>query len=130
MFNNDIVKKVLLFYLDFIEDKRPIILYYKTRSPYDFACDILVNNPTIKKKRVFKIVGFKLISGTVPLRELRNMFFKQNYRSWNKMLKDLALVKLPKQDSPFKPIRDAIEKFQPLKLVDFKHKMLNNDKYN
>ncbi|PIY72617.1 hypothetical protein COY87_00020 [Candidatus Roizmanbacteria bacterium CG_4_10_14_0_8_um_filter_33_9] len=126
LFNEDISKKVLLHYLDFIEDRRPKILDYKTKTAFDFACDVVLSNPHISSKKALEIVGFKQISDIVSMREMKKIFSKQNSYSWNRIVKEIKKINLPKRNSPFWLIRKEIEQFKPLKLVDFESKIYNN----
>ena len=49
-------------------------------------------------------------------------------RSWYRLIAEAKNIKLPATVSPFALIRDNLTRFEPLKLVDFQDKMLNNDK--
>jgi hypothetical protein len=128
LFNQKTSQKVLLHYLDLLETQRPALLDYKAENPRDILASLIINNPSMKKNRILCLYGLKIALDTITLRELRVMFSKSNSRSWYRLMSEAKNVKLPVTISPFKIIRDDLTKFEPLRLVDFQDRMINNDK--
>ncbi len=130
LFNKNISQQILLHYLDELESKRPPLLDYKLTSSKDLLSSIIVGNPKLKLKQILQMHDLKYLLDTITLRELRSMFGKYNDRSWQRLMADAAKLSLPKSKSPFMLLRENLTTFEPLRLVDFQGKMLNNDKYD
>ncbi|HEX6977107.1 MAG TPA: hypothetical protein VF185_01945 [Patescibacteria group bacterium] len=130
LFSSQISQKVLLHYLNEIEQQRLPLLDYST-SDKALLADLVINNPSLGIKRTLQLYGFKQALNNVSIRELRTMFGKCSSNSWYRLMSDANKVKPLPHPSPFKVIRDNLERFEPLNIVDFQDdKMLNNDKYN
>lgn len=120
LFKPALSKKVLLHYLDEIENKRPILLDYKKTSAKSFLATIIFNNPRLSAKQVLQLLGLKYALESATLRELRNMFAHCTKRSWYQLIADTKKVMLPHTASPFWNIREHLIKFKPLKLEKFR----------
>jgi hypothetical protein len=72
----------------------------------------------------------KQVFDTMTPRELRTMFNGYSQRTWYRLISDAKRINLPPTISPLNVVRQHLNSFQPLKLVDFQGIMLNNDKYN
>ncbi|HEX8931567.1 MAG TPA: hypothetical protein VF810_00250, partial [Patescibacteria group bacterium] len=72
--------------------------------------------------------GLKYALDSITSRELRAMFGKYNERSWYRLISDAKKIKLPTTTNPLGIINKHLVSFEPLKLVDFQDKMINNDK--
>lgn len=107
-------KKVLLYYLDEIERRRPVLLDYKASDKALLAA-LFVHNPDMKQKQIFQVYGLKKALEVVNLRELRNMFGKQAERNWYRLMEDVQKVKLPTLQSPFGVVREQLVKFKVIK---------------
>ncbi len=77
-----------------------------------------------------QLYGLKQAFDSIMPRELRNMFNKYGQRSWYRFVAEAKTIKLPTTRCPLGIVRNHLNRFEPLKLVDFQDKMLNNDKYN
>ncbi len=130
LFTAQISQKVLLYYLSELEKRRPKIIDYQTKRSKALLADIIVNNPTLGAQKTLQLFGLKQAIDAITPRELRAMFGNQSTRSWYRLITDAKTVKLPATQSPFRIVRERLNKFEPLKLVDFQDKMINNDKYN
>ncbi|MDR3646319.1 MAG: hypothetical protein P4L22_02125 [Candidatus Babeliales bacterium] len=118
LFKPSISKKVLLHYLDEIENKRPALLDYQVTSDKGLLSDLVFYNPDLGPKQVLQMYGLKKALGVVNLRELRTLFGAYSDRSWYRLIADANKIRLPLVNDSFKPIRDCVLKFKPLKLVD------------
>ncbi|MCR4330217.1 MAG: hypothetical protein NUV65_06770 [Candidatus Roizmanbacteria bacterium] len=130
LFNSDIAKQVLIHYLDEIESKRLLLFDYKPTSSKSLLADLIINNPNIGIRKTIQLYGLKQIFDSTTPRELRNMFSKYGQRNWYRLIAEAKAIKLPTSQSPLKVVLEHLNKFEPLKLVDFQDKMLNNVKYN
>lgn len=130
LFSQDISQKVLLHYLEELEDKRLPLFDYKPSSPKSLLADLIIRNPRLGLKRTIQLYGLKQVFDTMTPRELRTMFNGYSQRTWYRLISDAKKVNLPPTISPLDIVRQHLNSFQPLKLVDFQGIMLNNDKYN
>lgn len=130
LFSSDISQRVLLHYLDELEKQRPKLLDYKASNPRALLADLIINNPRLGAKRTIQLFGLKNAFDVVTPRELRVMFGNYSTRSWYRLFAEAKRVNIPPTKSPFRVIREQLIHFEPLKLVDFRDKMLTNDKYN
>ncbi len=130
LFSQDISQKVLLHYLDELESKRLPLFDYKPSSPKSLLADLVIRNPKLGLKRTIQLYGLKQVFDTMTPRELRTMFNGYSQRTWYRLISDAKKINLPPTISPLNVVRQHLNSFQPLKLVDFQGIMLNNDKYN
>lgn len=130
LFSTSISKKVLLNYINEIESKRLTLFDYKPANSKVLLAELIVQNPDLKLKRIMQIIGLKQVFDTVNPRELRTMFGNKSPRSWYRLIAEAKAIKLPPTQSPLTIIREHLNIFEPLKLVDFQEKMLNNVKYD
>ena len=129
LFSSAISQRILLHYLDEMESKRPRLLDLKAGNPKTFLADFVVNNPGLGPSKTLQVFGLKQALDTTTPRELRAMFGKYSQRSWYRLMAETKKFNLPATRSPFGVIREHLTRFEPLKLVDFQDKMINNDKY-
>jgi hypothetical protein len=117
LFKTNIARKVLLHYLDEIENARPALLDFKVNNTKSLLVALIFNNPTLSPRRILQLYGLKLALDTVSIRELRTMFGAYNKRSWYRLIadmKDVSITRQPTSSNPFKVIRDCLEKFEKL----------------
>lgn len=129
LFNSKISQAVLLYYLDYIEQYRPMLLDYNSRDIKSLLPDIIVNNPNFSMSKQFMLYGLKQAMDMYDMRDLRKMFGKQKNREWYRLIDKSTNIHLPKIQDTFGTLRKHLTEFKPLKLVDFQNQMLNNDKY-
>jgi len=131
LFNTEIAKRVLLYHLDLIESSYPKLLYFKPKSNKDFIAQFVIDNPKAKLKDSLLALGFYLALEDIGTREIRELLKRYPASSWYSFIKRMnGFTYTKNRPSPFELIRNAINEFKPISLVDFRHKMLNNDKYN
>lgn len=129
LFKEEIAKKILLFYLDYVESNYPKPLYFNPKSSEDFIAQFQVDNPKAKIKDPFTTLGFSIAVRETNTREVKEMLKKHPTSSWYSFIKRINSFSYPKnKPSTFETLRNAINEFKPMKLVDFQAKMLNNDK--
>lgn len=129
LFSPEISQKVLFYYLDEIEKRRLPLLDYKTSNPKALMTDIIMQNPSLGPTKVIQLFGLKQAFDSMNPRELRLMLGRGKDRSWYRLIAQAKAIKLPITKSPLSIVRDNLVKFEPLRLVDYQDKMLNNDKY-
>ena len=127
LFKKDISQKVLLYYLDELEVTYPMLLYYN-KEPKRFLMDFIVNNPDASLKKAIQALGLRILLEDMGIREFRQIISKYKRTSWYKLNKEVREYTYP-QERPLEVLRETINQFTPLKLVDFQDKMINNDKY-
>ncbi len=71
LFKPAISKKVLLYYLDELENKRPFLLDYKHKSEKELLADLIFNNSSLGPKRILQIYGLKHAIDAINIGELR-----------------------------------------------------------
>lgn len=130
LFDPSVSQKVLLQVLHQLEGKRLPLFDYKTTTPKALLADIIVRNPKLGIRQKIQIFGLKQAFEMVNPRELRAMFGKSSQKGWYRLIADAKAVKLPISQSPFGVIHEHLNRFEPLKLVDFKDYLINNDKYD
>lgn len=131
LFKKDIAQKVLIYYLDLIEDNYPKSLYFEPKTTKDFVSQFIIDNPTMKLKDLFLANGFHNILKELSVREIREMTKRTPVSSWYRFYRQINSYNYSKNKaSVFEPIRKSLNEFEPLKTVDFQAQMLNNDKYN
>jgi len=131
LFRKEIAQKVLLHYLDLIEDNYPKVLSFQPKSTKDFISQFVIDNPTKKIKDSVLACGFRNMLSELSVREIRELHNRTPISSWYRFFQQMNGYNYTiNKDSVFKPIRDSINEFKPLRTVDFQSQMLNNDKYN
>lgn len=130
LFSQNISQQVLLHYLSEMEKQRPKLLDYRVSNPKALLADLIINNSKQKPLKILQSFGLKQALATITPRELRAMFSKYTDRSWYRLFAEAKSIQLPITKSPFDVIRKNLTSFEPLKLVDFQDKMINNVKYN
>ena len=120
LFKPAISKKVLLHYLDELNNKRPIFLDYKKTNTRSLLVDLIFNNPGLGPSQILRLIGLKYVLESITCRELRTMFANYNKRSWYRLMAETKKVKLPEIQNPFGIIKEHLIKFKPLRLEKFK----------
>lgn len=130
IFNQDTAKRVLLHYINEIEQAYPPLLTYHYDSPKKFFERLLIANPKLKPTQVLELMGFRMLLEEVGVREYRQMTKRYGNYYWYSLNQKMKKLNYTNEISVFSLLRKQITDFKPLKLVDFQNKMLNNDKYN
>lgn len=128
LFNQNIAQKVLLHYLDNIDQARPTLVDYAPKTPSELLAELAINNPTLSSTRILQIFGLKQALNSLNIRELRAILGNRKPTTWYKLMAVVQKLNLPTRPNPLAVIRNSIQDFKPLKLLDYKSQMLNNDK--
>ena len=130
LFNTEISKKVLSYYLNEIEVTYPKMLYFKPKTTKDFLAQFIIDNPKSKLNDSILALGFYTALDDVSTREIRELLKRYPLSSWYSFIKRMNSFNYTQnKSSPFQVIKNAINEFKPLKLVDYQDELLNNDKY-
>lgn len=116
LFKPALSKKILLHYLNELESRRPPLLDYKSATDKGLLTTLIVLNPTMSPKQILQLYGLKMALQVANPRELRTMFAKCSERSWYRLMADANKVRLPMTSSPFKVIREQLERFNMIRL--------------
>ena len=127
LFSKSTAQKILMHYINEIEASYPKILSYTATNPKDFLTELILHNPRVPPKKALQMLGLRVFLTENGIRDFREMFRRQDKTNWYKLQAELKQYIYPKQESPLKILRDAIEEFKPLKLVDFKINSINNN---
>jgi len=130
IFNQDIAKKVLIHYIDEIEEAYPSLLSYQYDSPKKFFSGFLRTNPKIKLTYALKMLGLRILLDEVGVREFREITKYYGNSAWYSLNKEMKAITQTDEPSVFSLLREQINKFNALKLLAIQDKMLNNVKYN
>lgn len=128
LFSSRISQTILTCYLHEMESRRPALLDYQNNKPRELLADLAINNPSLSPKQILQVFGLKQALEIFGMREVRVIFGKCSDRSWYRLVSDANKVRLPMVKDTFGTIRNHLNEFKPLKLVDFQDEMLNNDK--
>jgi len=130
IFNQDTAKKILLYYLNEIEEACPPLLIYQYDSPKKFFQELLTANPELKPTQALELTAFRALLDEIGIREYRQIIKRHGDYYWYSLNKKMKKLKQTNEVSLFSMLRNQLTEFKPLKLVDFQDKMLNNDKYD
>lgn len=130
IFNRDTAKKVLLHYINEIEEAYPPLLTYQYGSPKKFFAGFLTANPKIKLTPALKMLGLRTLLDEIGIREFREMTKRYGNSAWYSLNKEMKGLGNTDEISVFSLLRKQINTFEPLKLLANNGKMLNNDKYD
>ena len=109
----------MLHYLDEIENKRSPLLDFKTTDDKTFLSKLSFNNPTLKPKQAMALFGLKKALEATTIRELKNLFGKENQQNWYRFLTEIDAVSLPSKQISLGFIRAHIMQFKPVKLTSY-----------
>lgn len=128
LFSSMLSQAVLLYYLDDLESRRPVIIDYQTSSPKALLADLIINNPTLGPVKTLQLFGLKLAVDSIGIRGLRAMLKKSSARSWYRLMAESMKISLPKNPvSTFLVIRQSLDTFEAVKLNAY-NDLINNDK--
>lgn len=130
LFNQDIAQKVLLHYLNEIEQAYPPLFAYEYNTPKKFFEDILISNPTLKPTQALELMGFRTLLNEIGVREYRQIIKNHGDYYWYSLNKKMKALKQGKDVNVFSMLKDRINKFEPIRQLAYHGKMINNDKYD
>lgn len=119
-----------MHYLSEIKKNRIQIIDYKNAGLRDFISTLVLNNSDLSSTKILQIIGLKTAIESFNIREFRQMISKGNDKSWYRFIEQVKELKLPVIKNPLSVLEENLIRFEPLHLVDYQPKMLNNDKYN
>ena len=128
LFSQSIAQKVLIHYLDTKDRARPSLLDYAPKTPSELLAELAISNPSLSSSRILQLFGLKQALNSLDVRELRAILGNRKPTSWYKLMVVVQNLNLPKCPNPLAVIRNSIQDFKPLKLLDYQSQMLNNDK--
>lgn len=130
IFCQDTAKRVLLHYINEIEEAYPPLLTYQYDSPKKFFERLLIANPKIKPTQALELMGFRMLLEEIGVREYRQMTKRYGSYYWYSLNQKMKKLNYTDEISVFSLLKKQITDFKPMKLLDFQNKMLNNDKYD
>jgi hypothetical protein len=122
VFRKDIAQKVLLHYMGAIEKGYPLILSYDCKDANDFLSDFIIHNPKAGLKKAIQMLGLRVLIDKVGVREFREITSKYGKANWYRLNKEMLSLNYPQKEDTFAPIRQCLEEFKPLRLIDFSNK--------
>ena len=122
LFRKEIAQKVLLYYMGVIEKGYPAILSYDCKDAKDFLSDFIIHNPKSGLKKAIQMLGLRTAINEVGIREFREVTSKYGKANWYRLNKEMQSLYYPQKEDTFAPIRQCLEEFKPLKLIDFSNK--------
>ncbi len=120
IFKPTISKKVLLHYVDFIEQKRSQISNFKPSSDQALLSTLIVYNPSAKPKDILSCIGYKKLLETMTADEIKKLFKKQHERSWNRMISTFDNLIVPTGHNSFEIIKKQISRYKAFRLKNNK----------
>lgn len=111
-----ISKKVLLYYVDLIEQKRSKIFDFKASSDQALLSTLIVYNPSIKPKDILACIGYKKLLETMTADEIKRLLHKQHTRNWERIMSIFNNFVAPTTHNSFEIIRQQIERYKPIKI--------------
>ncbi len=129
MFSETVTKKVLLHYVSLIENARPAFFDYQFGSKIDLLAELRVNKPSTSPTTLLAVACLKqAVDQGATLGEIREIVAPESNVQWRKLVKEAKLIPTPHVEQSLAILRSQIEGYRPLRLVDFKDKLINNDK--
>lgn len=119
LFSSKIAQKVMFNFLNQLEKARPLFLDDKPQKNMELLPTIVTNNPNFPPGKLFMFYGLKLAMDRYDIRELKRMFSKNKYRSWQRLINESQEINLSKTQDTFGTLRKHLTEFQPLKLVNY-----------
>lgn len=119
IFSKDTAQKVLLYYLNEIEEAYPPLLIYQYDSPKKFFERLLIANPKLKPTQALEMTGFRSLLDEIGVREYRQMIKRHGDYYWYSLNKKMKKLNKADEVSVFSVLREELTEFKPLKLVDF-----------
>jgi hypothetical protein len=122
LFKREIAQKVLLHYMTGIEKTYPPILSCDYKDARTFLSNQLINNRKTGLRKALQMLGARVIVEEVGIREFREITKKFGKATWYRLNKEMVTIGYISDQQPFATIRQCLEEFKPLKLIDFQSK--------
>lgn len=130
IFKQDTAQKVLLHFIDEIEEAYPPLLTYQYKGLKKFIEELMISNPKLNPKQALELTAFRGLLEEMGVREYREMMKMHGNYHWYSLNDKMKKLKRKDAKSVFSLLRDQINIFAPVKLLAIQDEMLNNDKYN
>lgn len=105
------------------------LLGYKPKDNRDLLTQLLACNPHLTTKQAIQFLGLKLAIEEMGIRDFRQVTERGNKKrsnAWYKLHKEASELAWPQSHySPLTPVREAIAKFEPVKLKDYESEVYN-----
>ncbi len=116
LFQKTIAQKILLYYLDEIENKYPKILTLKDKTADGFIAQFCIDNPKAKIKDALLAFGYLKALEEISTRELRGLFGKYPVSSWYSLRQQMdGYNHAVNPIKPLQVVRDSINEFVSVK---------------
>jgi len=113
-------KRVLLETLDKIIASYPIIPNEQTNE--EFYAELITKNPTLNYRKSLAFLGATVLTNEIGARKFREVTSKFGDKSWYRLNADIKKINITKTN-PFKYLRDEVDVFETIRLVNFKDKI-------
>lgn len=130
IFSKDTAKKVLLHYINEIEEAYPPLLTYQYDSPKKFFERLLIANPKLKPTQALELTAFRALLEEIGVREYRQMTERHGSYYWYSLNNKMKNLSHRDEASVFSLLRKQLTDFVPMRLLAKQDKMINNVKYN
>ncbi len=124
LFDQDIAQALLLGYY-----KKITANYIPTSDNtnlYEVFYHLKSANQRLKDSKILELSSAQLLINQNGVREFRNMI---NNKTWYRLKKSLQKIGKIKPNNPLNKVRQKLDEFETVQLVDFPQLMINNDKY-
>lgn len=112
-----ICKKVLLYYLNIIEQKRSHIFDFKPSSDQALLSTLLIHNPQMKPKDIFSYIGYKKMIDSMTSDEIKKLIPKKYIHNFNRMVSAFNNFNIPiNTNNSFEVIKKQLIKYKPLQI--------------
>jgi hypothetical protein len=129
MFSEATATKVLLHYVSISEEARPEYFDYLSRGPSDLLAEVKIRHPKLSLAKLLALSYLKQATDQGDtLGSIREVVTHESSVEWNRLMKIAREIKVPCRDYPFAPIRDQITNYKPVSLLEYRERMLSNDK--
>jgi len=129
IFKQDTAQKVLLHFIDEIEESYPPLLTYQYKGLKKCIEELMIANPQLKPTQALELTAFRGLLEEMGVREYREMMKMHGNYHWYNLNNKMKKLNYKSVKSVFSLLREQIDIFEPVKLLAFQDKMLNNDKY-
>lgn len=119
LFQKEIASKILLYYLDYFTSDYLCILQRDHSKPERLFADLLNKNPGIGLNRALKMLGIHMLLDSLGTRRFRELTSSYGDASWYRLNKEIKTLNYTRHEDRFWSLRECLEGFNTLKLVDF-----------
>lgn len=121
LFDQSLAKKLLMSYFDqMLEQYIPV---YENSSPLYIFNQLKIDNPLEKPAKLLELATAQSIIGQTSVREFRNMI---NDKNWYRLKKNLQIITVSKHNNYLYRLRDQLDTFKKVRLIDYPQLMLND----